>query len=65
MKKYNPMINLKIMRIRKGMTQIELAKKIGKSSNMVYCYERGFAAPRTETLEKIADVLGCEVKDIV
>lgn len=65
MKKYKPMINLKIMRIRKGMTQIELAKKIGKSSNTVYFYESGFSAPRTETLEKLANALDCEVKDIV
>lgn len=65
MKKYKPMLNLKIMRIRKGMTQIELAHKIGKSSNTIYFYESGWSAPRTETLEKIADALECEVKDIV
>lgn len=65
MKKHNPMLNLKFMRIRKGMTQIELARKIGKSSNTVYFYESGLSSPRTETLEKIAAVLDCEVKDIV
>mgnify|MGYP001623071400 FL=1 len=65
MKKYKPMLNLKIMRIRKGMTQIELARKVGKASNMIYFYESGHAAPRTETLKKLADALGCEIKDIV
>ena len=65
MEKYKPMLNLKIMRIRKGMTQIELARKIGKSSNMIYFYESGLTAPRTETLEKLATALGCEIKDIV
>lgn len=65
MKKYKPMLNLKIMRIKKGMTQIELAQKIGKVSNTIYSYESGISAPRTETLDKLADALGCEIKDIV
>lgn len=65
MKKYTPMLNLKIMRIRRGMTQIDLAKKIGKSSNTIYFYESGWSAPRTETLERIAKALECDVKDII
>ena len=65
MKKYTPMLNLKIMRIRRGMTQIDLAKKIGKSSNTIYFYESGRSAPRTETLERIAKALECDVKDII
>lgn len=65
MKKYTPMLNLKIMRIRRGMTQIDLAKKIGKSSNTIYFYESGWSAPRMETLERIAKALECDVKDII
>ena len=65
MKKYTPMLNLKNMRIRRGMTQIDLAKKIGKSSNTIYFYESGWSAPRTETLERIAKALECDVKDII
>ena len=65
MKKYKPMLNLIIMRIRKGMTQIELARKVGKASNMIYVYESGHAAPRSETLQKLADARGWDMKDIV
>lgn len=60
-----PMINLKIMRIRRGMTQVELAAKVGISQNALSFYEVGSRSPRMDILYKLADALDCEIKDIV
>ncbi len=63
--KYNPMLNLKIMRIRKGMTQTELANKVGVSQNALSLYETGLRFPRRMILEKLAEILECDIRDIV
>lgn len=53
------MLNMKLARIKKGMTQQELAEKIGVSSNItVSRYESGKLDPPAKRLNKIADVLG-------
>ena len=63
--RYKPMLNLRSMRIRKGITQVELSQKLGKSKNLIYLYESGYISPPRSKLEKIATELGCEVKDII
>ena len=63
--KYEPMSNLKILRIKKGYTQIALSEKIGKAKNLVYLYESGHSFPTKKMLEKLAKALECEIKDIV
>lgn len=46
-------------RTRQGLTQVELADKLGLSdATNVSRWERGVATPRSTTLEKIADALG-------
>ena len=64
-KEKKPMLNLKIMRIRRGMTQVELARKVGISQNALSFYEVGNRSPRMDVLYKLAEVLDCDVKDIV
>lgn len=64
-KEKKPMLNLKIMRIRRGMTQVELAQKVGISQNALSFYEVGNRSPRMDVLYKLAEVLDCDVKDIV
>ncbi len=64
-KKYEPMLNLKFMRIKKGFTQIALSEKIGKAKNLVYLYESGYCFPSKKMLEKLAQALDCEIKDII
>lgn len=59
------MLNLKIMRIRKGMTQTELANKVGVSQNSLSLYETGLRFPRRMILEKLAEILECDIRDIV
>lgn len=63
--KYEPMLNLKFRRIEKGLTQEELARQCGISGVLISLYERGVTYPRKPTLDKLAKVLGCEIKDIV
>lgn len=60
-----PMLNLKLMRVRKGFTLVELARKAGLNYNTISQYENGLHAPRMENLQLIAKALGCEVKDII
>lgn len=63
--KYSEMTNLKIMRIRRGMTQRELAKKVGVEFHAISAYENGWRFPRRDILDRLAEKLDCEVKDIV
>lgn len=58
-------INLLIKRKAAGMTQTQLAEAIGKTTNTVSSYERGERFPRWQTLNKIADVLRCDARDLV
>lgn len=64
-KKCKPMLNLKLMRIRKGFTLIQLAEKAGLNYNTISQYETGKHAPRIENLRAIAEVLECDVKEII
>lgn len=48
---------LKIARTEKGMTQLELANKIGASYQQISQYERDLRSPKFETLKRIADAL--------
>lgn len=60
-----PMLNLKLMRIKKGLTQTELARQIGISQNSLSFYEIGKRSPRKNVLVKLAEALDCEIKDII
>lgn len=53
--------NIKKYRKNKRMTQGDLAKKIGKSVEMVCQLENGLSGTKLSTLLEIADVLGVEV----
>ena len=52
-------------RLASGMTQGQLAEKIGCSQKDVSRWERGARTPRVETLAKIADVFGCQMEDLI
>lgn len=47
-----------------GLTQQELAEKIGLDGATIGKYERGILRPKSETLKKIADVLGIGFLDL-
>lgn len=49
----------------KGLTQIWLAKKLGKSYNMVNSYAKNRRQPSIEILFQIAEILEMEAKDLI
>ena len=49
----------------KGIKQIWLAEKLGKSYNMVNSYAQNRRQPSIEDLYKIAEILGVEAKDLL
>lgn len=56
---------IKALRKAKGLTQEELAKKLGVSASMVGQYETGLRNPKLETLERFASALGANITEIV
>lgn len=63
--KYEPMIKLKLKRIEKGFTQQELARRVGVSQNALSMCELGVHFPKKKTLDKLAEVLGCKIADLI
>jgi DNA-binding XRE family transcriptional regulator len=55
-------VNLKRLRLAKGMTQEELGKKVGISYEVIHLYETGYYDPPEVYLNKLAAVLGCSVE---
>lgn len=61
---------LKMNRIKevleeKGIKQIWLAEKLGKSYNMVNAYVQNRQQPRLEILMSIAEILDIDVKELI
>jgi len=50
---------------QKGIKQIWLAEKLGKSYNMLNSYAQNRRQPSLEDLYKIAEILDVEVKDLL
>jgi len=48
-----------------GMKQIDLAKALGMSKSTVHCWITGKAFPEIDTIQRIADVLGCATDDLI
>lgn len=63
--KENFRANLPYYMKRAGMNQIDLAKAIGKSEASVSLWISGKAFPRIDTIQKIADVVGCRTDDLI
>lgn len=49
----------------KGIKQIWLAEKLGKSYNMVNAYVQNRQQPRLEILMNIAEILNIDVKELI
>ncbi|MBC8570603.1 helix-turn-helix domain-containing protein [Zongyangia hominis] len=52
---------LRALRQNKGMTQAQLARRLGVSSSTVGMYEQGRRVPHSEMLGKIASLFGVSV----
>jgi transcriptional regulator with XRE-family HTH domain len=53
------------MRKRVGLSQVQLAKRMGVTQGAISQWESGQAKPRTDLLFKLADVLGCSVDELL
>lgn len=56
--------NIKLMRQQKGMSQEELASRVGTTRSQISNIERGFRKTTTDRMVVIADALGCNVADL-
>ncbi len=57
--------NIKDLRIKAGLTQAELADKIGVTRATVTQWEREWSQPRMGAISKLADVFGISVSQMV
>ena len=58
-------VRIKETRIKKGLTQQQVADSIGVTYQNISQYERGVRTPKNETLIKIADALGVSVYELI
>ena len=65
LKKWFKMNRIKEVLEEKGIKQTWLAKKLGKSYNMVNGYVQNRQQPRLEILNEIANILDVDVKDLI
>ena len=56
---------LRETRLRRALTQAELAEKAGTTEATVNRLENGLQAPRVSTLRKVAAALGVEPADLI
>ncbi len=57
-------IGLKMKLLESGVSQIELARRLGISDSRVSKILRGWVVPSSEIKLEIASLLGCEVSEI-
>ena len=57
-------IAIKMARVKAGMLQEQLARRVGKSQKMVSWWETGKGSPRWDELLLLAEALGINVKDL-
>ncbi len=63
-------MELKQARQAKGLTQKELADKIGTSKSVISNYETGYATPKLDRMIKLSEILDVDIsiflkKDVV
>ncbi len=56
---------LKAYRIKQGLSQKELARQIGASTDTIGLIERQKVKPRLDTMEKIAEYFGITLSDLL
>ena len=56
---------LKRQRILAGMTQEELAEKLGIPHSSISAYETGMRGARPGRIKELAEALGCSIADII
>ena len=58
-------MNIRDFRLKAGLTQVELAKKLNVDQAAVSRWESGETRPLRKIHKKLAKVLGCTVDDLM
>lgn len=58
-------MNLRKLRSEKGMTQKQLAQKVGVTDVTITHYEKGHRDPKPKMLRKLATALECTVDELI
>lgn len=56
---------LEVIRIRKGLTQLEVAQKTGIRQKCISDYENGKILPRIDTFAKLKDCYDCTADELL
>lgn len=56
---------IKKVRLQAGLTQAELAERLGVTPQAISQYERGVKKPKYETIRRIADAVGCHPLELI
>ena len=56
---------LREMRIERGLTQPDIASRVGTSASNISDLERGIKVPTLTTVARLADALDCKVTELV
>ena len=57
--------NLKKARLRKGLSQVQLAEQLGVAKSTYSMYESGNREPNVQTIKKIADILSVTTDELL
>jgi len=57
--------NIRILRMRKAMTQESLAEAIGIKRSLLQAYEAGRAEPSLKTVEKVSNYFNVPIDDLI
>ncbi|AEG14983.1 helix-turn-helix domain protein [Desulfofundulus kuznetsovii DSM 6115] len=55
----------KLARMKAGLTQLELARRLGCSESLIAKWETGRGKPTPERLEQLCKVLNCKPEDLL
>lgn len=58
-------IDIRTLRMRKGLTQKRLAELLKVDQSAVALWESGATSPNLSRLKKLAEILDCTVEDLV
>lgn len=58
-------IKIKAMRKKRGLTQKQLAELLEVKQSNISRWESGVYLPNATTLKKLAEVLNCQIDDLV
>lgn len=58
-------IKLNAARVNAGLTQEDVAKRLGKSKNTIVSWEKGKSSPDIETGKALAKLYGVSINDLI